>query len=118
LVAFAAAVALFAYVRGGSPLESADTAIRSRKLRAGWMLAHVLLVACLMPLSYSLYRDGAASLPFAAVVALWIACAVGAAISAVLAMAPGSQWIIAAHALGVIWAMRRPLPCSASASCS
>jgi exosortase E/protease (VPEID-CTERM system) len=103
LVAFAGAVALFAYVRGGRPLEPVDTAMRSRKLRAGWALAHVLLIACLIPLSYFLYRDGATSLPFAAIVVLWIACAIGASLSAILAMAAAAEWIAAVRALGIIW---------------
>jgi exosortase E/protease (VPEID-CTERM system) len=103
LVAVAAAVALFAYVRGGEQLKLAEAAIRSTTMRVGWMLAHLLLVACLMTLSYLLYRDGAAPLPFAAVVMLWITIGASAALSAILAMAPWRLWLQTAAALGNLW---------------
>jgi exosortase E/protease (VPEID-CTERM system) len=103
LVATAAAVLLFAYVRDGQELKSAAAAIRASTPRAGWMLAHVLLVVCLMPLSYWLYRDAASPLPFEVVAALWIGFAAAASSGAVLALAPWRLWLDAARALGIIW---------------
>jgi exosortase E/protease (VPEID-CTERM system) len=103
MVALAAAIALFAYVREGQKLIAAKAAIKSASVRGTWAIAHVLLVACLAPLSFLLFRDGASPLSFEAVVALWIVLAAGAAISALLAMAPWPLWINAARALGVIW---------------
>jgi exosortase E/protease (VPEID-CTERM system) len=103
LVALMAAVALFAYVRGGDRLKAADAAIASVAVRIRWTLVHIALVACLIPLSYSLYRDDAAFLPFAAVVTLWIAIGGTAALSVLVAMAPWRLWRQAAAALGNIW---------------
>jgi exosortase/archaeosortase family protein len=67
------------------------------------MLAHFLLVAALVPLSYLLYRDSPASLPFVAVVSLWIILGTAAALAAFAAMAPWSVWREGARALGIIW---------------
>jgi exosortase E/protease (VPEID-CTERM system) len=103
LVAVAAAVALFACVRSGEQVKLAGAAIRSTKMRAGWMLAHLVFVACLVPLSFLLYHDRTAPLPFAAIVTLWVMLGLGAAMSAVLAMAPWLLWRNAARTLGVIW---------------
>jgi len=103
IVALAAAVVLFAYVRGAELLETAELAVRSAPMRASWMLVHVLCVACLVPLSYWLYRDEATSLPFSSIVGLWGVIGLSAAISATLAMAPWSLWLRTARTLGDIW---------------
>ncbi len=102
LVALAAALALFAYVRVAEKLKAADSAARSAQIRIPWVLAHILLVGCLAPLSYMLYR-GAMPLPFAAVVVLWIAVGGAAALCAILGLAPWRVWRRAAAALGNIW---------------
>jgi exosortase E/protease (VPEID-CTERM system) len=103
LVAFAAAAALFAYVRGGQHIKAAQAAVRAAPVRIGWAAGHLLLVAILAPLSYVLYRYTATDLSLAGVVALWSVIGVGAAMAALLAMAPWSLWLDAARALGVIW---------------
>jgi exosortase E/protease (VPEID-CTERM system) len=103
VVAFAAAVALFAYVRGGQALKSADASIRSAPMRVSWILVHTLLVACLVPVSYLLYRTDASPLPFAAIVTLGLTLGLGAALSAALAFAPSRLWLLSARALGIIW---------------
>jgi exosortase E/protease (VPEID-CTERM system) len=103
LVALAAATALFAYVRGGEKLKAADAAISSMPVRPRWVLAHVLLAACLIPLSFSLYRDDASPLPFAAIVSLWILIGGVSALSISVAMAPWRLWRQAAAALGTLW---------------
>jgi exosortase E/protease (VPEID-CTERM system) len=102
-VALAAAVALFAYVRGGQNVKAAQAAVRAAPVRIGWAVGHLLLVAILAPLSYVLYRYTATDLSLAGVVALWSVIGVGAALAALLAMAPWSLWLDAARALGVIW---------------
>jgi exosortase E/protease (VPEID-CTERM system) len=103
LVAFAAAVALFTYVRGGPGLRATDASVRASPVQAGLMLTHVLLVAVLAPLTYLLYRHTASELSFAAVAALGLALGVAAALAAVLAMSPASLWLAAARALGATW---------------
>lgn len=103
LVAFAAALALFAYVRAAEKLQAADAAARAAPIRISWVLAHILLVLCLVPLSYMLYRGEAMPLPFAAVVVLWVAVGGAAALCAVFGLAPWPVWRRAAAALGNIW---------------
>lgn len=103
LVALAAAIALFAYVRKGKQLIAAKAAIRATSFRIGWVLLHFLLIGCLVPLTSQLFPDGFAAAPFAVVVALWIVLALGAAVCAFLAMAPRRLWIEAGRSLGIIW---------------
>jgi exosortase E/protease (VPEID-CTERM system) len=102
-VAFAAALALFATVRGGARLQAAAASFRSAPVRIGWMLGHLLLVAILAPLSYLLYRHTVTELSLAAVVAVWIVVGAAATVAAVFAMSPWSRWLGAARALGFIW---------------
>jgi exosortase E/protease (VPEID-CTERM system) len=102
-VALAAAVALFAYVRGGPTVKAAEGAVRAAPVRIGWVAGHLLLVAILAPLSYLLYRYTATDLSLAGVVALWWLVGVGAVLAALLGMAPWPLWLSAARALGVIW---------------
>jgi exosortase E/protease (VPEID-CTERM system) len=102
LVALSAAVALFAYVRGGERLRLAALAFRSTTMRVGWAVLHVLLVACLIPLSHLLYSD-ASPLPFAMTVTLWVVFGGTAALSAAAAAAPWPLWRQAAYALGNTW---------------
>ena len=102
VVAAAAALALFAYVRAGEKLRSADAAVRSSRLSVGWGLAHCAFVACLIPLSHFLYRDDAPA-PLAVIVTLWILIAAAAAITAARALAPGKVWLQGVLALGEIW---------------
>jgi exosortase E/protease (VPEID-CTERM system) len=103
LVALAAAVALFAYVRGGQTVKAAAAAMRTAPVRLGWMAGHLLLVAILAPLSYLLYRYTATDLSVAGVVALWLLVGAGAMLTALLTMAPWSVWVDAARGVGVIW---------------
>jgi exosortase E/protease (VPEID-CTERM system) len=102
-VAFAAALALFATVRGGQSLQAAAASFRGARVHVGWMFGHLVLVAILAPLSYFLYRHTATELSLAAVVALWIMVAVAAMVAAMLAMSPWSLWLGAARDLGSIW---------------
>jgi len=118
LVAFATAIALFAYVSGGEQLKAADAAMRSAKVRAGWMLVHAALAACLVPLSYLLYRDGAAPLPFGTVAALWVVLGLGAAVSAFSAMAAWSSGAGPRELSGSSGAMRQSRRWSRPARCS
>lgn len=103
LVALAAAIALFAYVRGWQHMRAAAEDIRAAPMRGGWLLAHVLLVAALAPLSYLLYRYTPTDLSVAGVVVLWNAVGIAAALAALSALAPLPHWLAAARALGVIW---------------
>ena len=102
-VALTAAVALFAYVRGGQGIRAAQAALRAAPLRFGWMVVHLLLIAVLALLSFVLYRYTPNDLALAGVVALWIVVGCTAVAAALLAMAPGPLWWDTVRALGPIW---------------
>jgi exosortase E/protease (VPEID-CTERM system) len=102
-VALTAALALFAYVRGGQGVRAAQAALRAAPLRFGWMVVHLLLIAVLALLSFVLYRYTPNDLALAGVVALWIVVGCTAVAAALLAMAPGPLWWDAVRALGPVW---------------
>jgi exosortase E/protease (VPEID-CTERM system) len=102
-VALTAAVALFAYVRGGDGLRAAQAAVRAAPMRLGWIGVHLLLIALLAPLSFVLYRQTPNDLALAGVVVLWIVVGCTAVVAALCAMAPGRLWLAAVRAVGVIW---------------
>jgi exosortase E/protease (VPEID-CTERM system) len=103
LVALAAAIALFAYVRGWRQMRGVAAEVQAAPMRGGWLLAHFVLVVVLAPLSYLLYRYTPTELSVAGVVVLWSVVGVAAALTAVMALAPLPLWLDAARALGVIW---------------
>ena len=103
LVALAAAIALFAYVRGWQHMRAVAAEVRAAPMRGGWLVAHFVLVVVLAPLSYLLYRYTPTELSVAGVVVLWSVVGVAAALTAVMALAPLPLWLDAARALGVIW---------------
>jgi exosortase E/protease (VPEID-CTERM system) len=102
-VALTAAVALFAYVRGGQGVRVAQAALRAAPLRIGWLVVHILLIAVLAPLSFVLYRYTPNDLILAGVVALWIVVGCSAVVAALCAMAPGALWLDAVRSLGATW---------------
>ena len=102
-VALAAAVALFAYVRGGAGLRAAQAALWTAPIRIGWMLGHFLLIAALAPLSFVLYRYTSSDLVLAGVIVLWVVVGCAALLTALWATAPANLWGAAIRALGPIW---------------
>ena len=103
LVALAAAVVLFAYVRGGEALRAAQAAVRAAPMRVGWMVTHSLLIAVLALLSFALYRYTPNDLALSGVVALWILVGCAAVVAALWAIAPSHLWLDTVRALGIIW---------------
>jgi len=102
LVALAAAIALFTYVRGWQNVRGVAASVRASAVRVPWLLAHLALVAVLAPLSYALYRYTATDLSFAGIVILWCAVGMTAGLAALASMAPLPLWLDAARALGSI----------------
>ncbi len=100
MVAMLAATTIFAIVRRGAQRVVSAARVQECGLRVSWMLAHFLLIACLIPVSSLLYNT---SLPFSAIFSLWIVLGIGAVLSALLAMASASVWLGAARSLGIIW---------------
>jgi exosortase E/protease (VPEID-CTERM system) len=103
LVAFAAALALLTYVRGGQEFKATDTAVRDTPVRLSWLSLHGILVVLLAPLCYSLYRNTPGQPSIVIVVALGATIAVGAILTGLLAIATPQLWRDAARSLGVIW---------------
>lgn len=102
LVALAAAVALFTYVRGWENLRIVAASVTASPIRVPWLLAHLALVAVLVPLSYALYRYTATDLSFAGIVILWCVVGTTAVLAALASMASLPLWLDAARALGSI----------------
>jgi exosortase E/protease (VPEID-CTERM system) len=104
LVALLAAVVLFASVRAGAALEAVAARIQAAPFRLRWALLHLLALSALVPLSGQLFPAGARGLPLGLDALLWLLCA-GVALAAVLAsLAPLRLWLLAARALGSLWA--------------
>lgn len=100
LVALAAALALFTYVRAWQNMRAADASFRMAPIRIPWLLAHIALIAFLAPLSYVLYRYISTGPSFVATVVLWSVVAAAAVMAALMCMAPLPLWREAARALG------------------
>jgi exosortase E/protease (VPEID-CTERM system) len=100
IVALVAALTVFAFTRGRPwrPLTPQLTHVRPT-----WIVAHLALIACLAWLSSLLFPPTPPSIPFAAVVCLWLGCGAAAIFCAFAAMAPMPLWLKAARALGNIW---------------
>jgi exosortase E/protease (VPEID-CTERM system) len=103
LVAFAAALALFAYIRRGPSLAAAAAAFVKEPVRPGWILIHVLLVACLVPLTYLLYRHTPSAASLGVVAAIGLIVGALAFLAALRALAPWPIWRECARALGPSW---------------
>jgi exosortase E/protease (VPEID-CTERM system) len=104
IVAFFATLAVFAYAkRYARDFASIRAAAMSSRIHPGWALGHFLLVVCLVPLSFALYRGDGAWPPFPLAFLAWLIVALTAALSALLAMAPGVLWLQATRALGIVW---------------
>ena len=102
VVALAAAVALFTYVRGWQNMRGVAASVRASPIRVPWLLAHLALVAVLAPLSYALYRYTATDLSFAGIAILWCTVGFAAGLAALASLATLPLWLDAARALGSI----------------
>jgi exosortase E/protease (VPEID-CTERM system) len=100
IVALVAALSVFAFARG-RPVRSLTP--QTAYFRPAWIAAHLALIGCLAWLSSQLFPPTPPAIPFAAVVGLWLACAVAAVFCAFVATAHLSLWLNAARALGSIW---------------
>jgi exosortase E/protease (VPEID-CTERM system) len=100
IVAFVAALAIFSFA-GGKPWRSLMS--QTTYFRPAWIAAHIMLIACLAWLSAQLFPATPASIPFTAVVCLWLVCSAAAILCALAAMAPLPLWLKAARTLGNIW---------------
>ena len=103
-VTLGAALAIFAWLRGGAGLKQLNAAARALPLCASTLLVHVVLVLPLVPLSYLLYGSHTVHWPFVNIVALWSGFAFAAGVALCLSFAPWQLWRDASRELGVVWA--------------
>jgi exosortase E/protease (VPEID-CTERM system) len=103
IVALVASLTVFALAHGNAWKSLTRLAPPRTYIRPAWIAAHLALVACLAWLSSLLFPPNPSSVPFAAVVCLWLACGAAAALCAFAAMAPLTLWLKGAGALGNIW---------------
>jgi exosortase E/protease (VPEID-CTERM system) len=91
MIVYAVVLAMLVYLRGAGILAAVSAAGQNTPFRAAWAGVHVLLLIPFALLSAGLY-GGTLTLPFAAVAALWHACAIGATLALFAAMAPLPVW--------------------------
>jgi exosortase E/protease (VPEID-CTERM system) len=103
IVALVAALTVFAFSRAKPWRSLTSSAPKMKYLRPAWMVAHLAFIACLAWLSTQLFPATPPSIPFAAVIGLWLACAAVAVFCAFAAMAPLPLWLKTARAIGIIW---------------
>jgi exosortase E/protease (VPEID-CTERM system) len=103
IVAFVAAVTVFAFARSKSLRSLTRSAPQMPYVQPAWIVAHVTLIACLAWLGSLLFPPTPSSIPFGAIVCLWLAFGACAVCSAFAAMAPLPLWLKAARELGSIW---------------
>jgi exosortase E/protease (VPEID-CTERM system) len=103
IVTLAAAMTIFALADRERWKSLASLAPPRAYLRPVWIIAHCALVVCLAWLGSLLFPAAPGSIPFAAVIALWLICAAAAAFCAFAALGPPPLWLEAARLLGNIW---------------
>jgi exosortase E/protease (VPEID-CTERM system) len=103
LVAFLATIAVLGFSGVGGKFQSLGAIVRARPIQITWFVAHTLLVAALVPLSYSLYSDDSFHLPFSLLLVMWAVTAGSGVAAAGLTIVPWTVWLQGARALGVIW---------------
>jgi exosortase E/protease (VPEID-CTERM system) len=103
LVTFAAAVALFGYVRGDARLKSINLETRSEPLRLRWLAVHAALFVPLAALTFSFYGNHGLSWPVGLLAALWLLVATASLLALFATLAPWRTWREAAVTLGALW---------------
>jgi exosortase E/protease (VPEID-CTERM system) len=102
IVAFAAALTVFALARGKLKLSLASPPPAPTRLWPAWAAAHLALIACLAWLSSLLFPAMPPAMGFPMVVGLWLLCGSAAVLCAFAATAPLRTWLSSVRELGSI----------------
>jgi exosortase E/protease (VPEID-CTERM system) len=103
LVTFAAALALFSYVRGDARLQSLNLQVRGEALRLPWLAVHAALLLPLTALTFSFYGNHGLQWSAALLAPLWLLVAAATVLALFAVMASWKTWRDAATALGSLW---------------
>jgi exosortase E/protease (VPEID-CTERM system) len=103
IVALAAAITVFAFASVERWKSLMGLAPPRASLRPVWVIAHLVLLACLAWLGSTLFPTSPSSIPIVAVVCLWLICGAAAFFCAFAAIGPLPLWLKAARTLGNIW---------------
>jgi exosortase E/protease (VPEID-CTERM system) len=102
LVAFAGAIALLAYWRGGEKLAKANANMQGMRPNFGWLFVHVLAFLAVLVLSYLAFREGVSDRGFVWIITTGTLLGALTVVSAALALAPGRLWLETARSLGIL----------------
>jgi exosortase E/protease (VPEID-CTERM system) len=103
LVTFAAALALFSYVRGDARLQNLNLRVCAEAVRLPWLAVHAVLLLPLAALTYSFYGNHGLPWPAALLTPLWLLIAAAMVLALFAAMASWRTWRDTATALGSLW---------------
>ena len=103
IVAFVAALTVFALTRDKAWRSLTRSAPPTAHLQPAWLIAHLALIACLAWLGSLLFPPTPPMIPFAAVFVFGSLVVRRLLVCAFAAMAPLPLWLKAARALGNIW---------------
>lgn len=102
IVALVAAMTVFIFASGERRKSLMRMAPPTAYVEPSWALGHIGLIACLAWLGTRLF-PAIPSIPFAAVISLWLICGAAAVFCALAALAPPRLWRQAAGTIGNIW---------------
>lgn len=97
LIAYTASFAILLHLRG---MRSVGAAVADSPLRILWLVIHGVLLLPFALLSILLYRE--ASIPFAELAIVWLACGIAALLALFAAFAPLRAWILALRETGAL----------------
>ncbi|HTB67175.1 MAG TPA: exosortase E/protease, VPEID-CTERM system [Steroidobacteraceae bacterium] len=103
LVTFAAALALFSYVRGDARLRNLNVQVRGEALRLQWLAVHATLLVPLAALTFSFYGNHGLQWSATLLAPLWLLVATATVLALFAAMASWNTWRDAAAAMGSLW---------------
>jgi exosortase E/protease (VPEID-CTERM system) len=103
LVTFAAALVLFAYVRGDARLTGLNSRFRGERVRLRWLGLHAALLVPLAALTASFYSHHVLQWPVELLATSWLLVAMSALLALFAALASWRSWREAAAALGSLW---------------